>query len=112
MADRLCEHIMAGEWGADERIPSVRDLAATLGVNPNTAMRTFDYLQGEDIIYNRRGVGYFVSPKAKERILEKNRQDFLDEDLPEFVQKMKLLGFTWQEVMEKEQPVGPAGAQI
>ncbi len=104
MADRLCERIMAGEWGEDERIPSVRDLAVTLGVNPNTAMRTFDYLQGKEIIYNHRGVGYFVSPKAKERIFEKSRQCFLEEELPEFVQKMKLLGFTWQEVMEANNP--------
>lgn len=102
MADRLCERIMSGEWGEDERIPSVRDLAATLGVNPNTAMRTFDYLQSAEIIYNRRGVGYFVAPKAKEQILKQNRQYFLEEELPEFVQKMKMLGFTWEELEKIE----------
>ncbi len=99
MADRLCERIMSGEWGEDERIPSVRDLAATLGVNPNTAMRTFDYLQSAEIIYNRRGVGYFVASNAKEQILEQNRQYFLEEEVPEFFQKMKMLGFTCEELM-------------
>ena len=45
IADTLCERIMAGEWQVDERIPSVRDVAAELGVNPNTVMRTYDHLQ-------------------------------------------------------------------
>ncbi len=100
MADRLCERIMSGEWGVDERIPSVRDVAATLGVNPNTAMRTFDYLQNAEIIYNRRGVGYFVAPKAKEQILKQNRQYFIEEELPEFVQRMNMLGLTWEDLMQ------------
>ena len=100
MADRLCERIMAGEWDDDERIPSVRELAATLGVNPNTAMRTFDYLQNAEIIYNRRGVGYFVAPKAKEQIVKQNRQYFIEEELPEFVQRMNMLGLTWEDLMQ------------
>lgn len=100
MADRLCERIMAGEWDDDERIPSVRELAAMLGVNPNTAMRTFDYLQNAEIIYNRRGVGYFVAPKAKEHIVKQNRQYFIEEELPEFVQRMNMLGLTWEDLMQ------------
>ncbi len=43
IADTLCERIVAGEWQVDERVPSVRDVAAELGVNPNTVMRTYDY---------------------------------------------------------------------
>ena len=62
IADRLMEQILSGDPAAEERMPSVRDVAASMGVNPNTVMRTFDYLQGEEIIYNRRGVGYYVAP--------------------------------------------------
>ena len=43
IADTLSERILAGEWQVDERVPSVRDVAAELGVNPNTVMRTYDY---------------------------------------------------------------------
>ena len=94
IADTLCERIVGGEWKAEERIPSVRDIAIQLGVNPNTVMRTFEYLQNAEIIYNKRGVGYFVSPDAIERIKELKRKEFIEEELPDFLQKMKLLGLT------------------
>ena len=94
IADRLMDQILAGAPAEDERMPSVRDVAASMGVNPNTVMRSFDYLQGEGIIYNRRGVGYFASADAKEKILAIQRQEFLDEELPLILQKMKLLGIS------------------
>ena len=89
---------MGGEWKAEERIPSVRDIALQLGVNPNTVMRTFEYLQGAEIIYNKRGVGYFVSPDASDKILALHRKEFIDEDLPAFLQKMKMLGLTLDDI--------------
>lgn len=98
IADRLMDQMLAGTPDADERMPSVRDVAVSLGVNPNTVMRSFDYLQGEGIIYNRRGVGYFASPDAKEKILAIQRREFLEEDLPLIKQKMKLLGIGIEEL--------------
>ena len=98
IADRLMDQMLAGTPPADERMPSVRDVAVSLGVNPNTVMRSFDYLQGEGIIYNRRGVGYFVSADAKEKILAIQRREFLEEDLPLIKQKMKLLGIGIEEL--------------
>ena len=99
IADRLMDQILAGAPAEDERMPSVRDVAASMGVNPNTVMRSFDYLQGEGIIYNRRGVGYFASADAKEKILAIQRQEFLEEELPLIRQKMKLLGISIEELM-------------
>ena len=98
IADTLCERIVGGEWKAEERIPSVRDIAIQLGVNPNTVMRTFEYLQGAEIIYNKRGVGYFVSPDASDKILALHRKEFLEDDLPAFIQKMKMLGLTLEDI--------------
>lgn len=94
IADTLCERILAGEWKEDERMASVRDVAAELGVNPNTVLRTFDYLQENDIIFNRRGVGYFVSPKAKERITKMQCDEFLQVEWPAVLQKMQMLGLS------------------
>lgn len=94
IADTLCQRIVEGEWGAEERIPSVRDVAAELGVNPNTVLRSFDYLQGNEIIFNRRGVGYFVEPKAIARIKKLHRDNFLSEEVPLLVQRMRMLGLT------------------
>lgn len=100
IADSLCERILSGEWAADERIPSVRDVAGTLGVNPNTVMRTFDYLQSSQIIYNRRGVGYFVDPQAKKYIVSLQKETFIHEELPTFYHQMRLLGITFDDLKE------------
>ena len=99
-ADRLMEQILQGEPAEDDRMPSVRDVAVSMGVNPNTVMRTFEQLQNEEIIYNRRGVGYFVSPDAKKRILAEQRREFLEEELPLIRQKMQMLGISFEEVMK------------
>ena len=98
IADTLCERIVGGELAAEERVPSVRDVAMQLGVNPNTVMRTFDYLQSAEIIYNKRGVGYFVSSDATDKIQALRRKEFMEEDLPAFVQKMKMLGLTFDDI--------------
>ena len=98
IADHLSEQVLQGVVIPDDRMPSVRDVAVSMGVNPNTVMRSFDYLQQEEIIYNRRGVGYFVSPDAKEKILALQRKEFLEEELPYIRQRMKTLGISWEEL--------------
>ncbi len=98
IADWLMEQVLQGQLVADDRMPSVRDVATQMGVNPNTVVRSFDYLQQEEIIYQRRGVGYFVSADARERILSHQRREFLEEDLPLIRQKMKLLGISIDEL--------------
>ena len=98
IADWLMEQILGGQPAEEDRMQSVRDVAASMGVNPNTVMRSFDYLQHEEIIYNRRGVGYFVSPDAKSRILALQRKEFLEEELPYIRQRMKTLGISIDEL--------------
>ena len=100
IADTLCERIVEGEWQEEERMASVRDVATQLGVNPNTVMRSFDYLQNNEIIYNKRGVGYFVDAKAIKKIINMQRRDFLEEEWPAVQQRMQLLGITIEELTE------------
>lgn len=103
IADHLSEQVLQGALTPDDRMPSVRDVAASMGVNPNTVVRSFDYLQQEEIIYQRRGVGYFVSPDAKERILAEQRREFLEEELPLIRQKMQVLGIDLKELRIKNE---------
>ena len=103
IADHLSEQVLQGALTPDDRMPSVRDVAASMGVNPNTVVRSFDYLQQEEIIYQRRGVGYFVSPDAKERILAEQRREVLEEELPLIRQKMQVLGIDLKEIMKNEE---------
>jgi len=92
ISDSLCERILCGEFKEEERIPSVREYGSSIGVNPNTVMRTYEFLTQDGIIYNKRGIGYFVSTGAKDKILENQRKVFLQEELPEIVRRMMILG--------------------
>jgi len=102
IADWLMEQVLDGKLAEDERVPSVRDVAMQMGVNPNTVVRTFDYLQQQEIIVNRRGVGYFVCSDARKRILAEQRREFLEEDLPIIKQKMQILGLTQDDLKKHD----------
>ncbi|GAB3178351.1 GntR family transcriptional regulator [Telluribacter humicola] len=101
IADYVCEQIVLGQWPPGERIPSVRDLAAMLEVNPNTVMRTYDFLQSQEIIYNRRGIGYSASDNAQTLILAYRRERFLESELPEFFKAMYLLNISMEELQTR-----------
>lgn len=98
IADTLCDRILTGKWSAEERIPSVREMGTLLGVNPNTVVRSYDYLQQNEIIYNKRGIGYFVTSSAKDAIIQAQKTQFLEDELPKFVRKMKLLAIPLIEI--------------
>ena len=100
MADRLMDEILAGKYKDDDRIPSVREYAVLLEVNTNTAVKAYDELARANIIYNKRGLGYFVAPGAKKKILRERKQEFMQERLPELFRQMQLLGIDIKEVDE------------
>lgn len=98
IADRLCDEILQGSYHEEERIPSVREYAATVEVNANTVVRSYDQLQGQDIIYNKRGIGYFVAVGAVERIKQLRRTTFLSDELPEFFDSLTTLDISIEEI--------------
>ena len=101
IADYVCEKILLKEWKTDERIPSVRELAVQLEVNPNTVMRTFDFLQQQEIIYNQRGIGYFVASTAYKNALQYRKDAFSEKDLPNIFRNMYLLGMELDELQPR-----------
>lgn len=98
MADRLCDDILIGTYAEGDRVPSVRDYSVALGVNTNTAVKTYDYLGREGVIFNKRGMGYFVSPGAKGKILEERRATFVKDTVPTLFKDMDLLGISIDEL--------------
>lgn len=92
ICDSICEKVLSGELKQDDRILSVREYGAEIGVNPNTIMRSYEKLTNEGIIYNKRGIGYFISSETKEKILESQRKEFIENELPLIKRKMELLG--------------------
>jgi GntR family transcriptional regulator len=98
IADTISENILSGQWHPGDRIPSVRELAVGIEVNPNTVLRTYAYLQDQGVIQNRRGIGYFVSEDALEKARELARRDFVGRELPRVFRTMDLLGMGLEEL--------------
>ena len=91
--DTICDQVLSGALVPDGRIPSVREYGAQLGVNPNTIMRTYEKLTTDGIIYNKRGLGFFISQDAREKVLEYKKTEFVNETVPKIRRQLQLLGF-------------------
>ncbi|QEH43888.1 GntR family transcriptional regulator [Chitinophaga sp. XS-30] len=98
IADYVCDQVQLQHWLPDGKVPSVRELAVSLEVNPNTVMRSYEYLQQQGIIYTKRGMGYFVSEDAIKKITVIRKELFLQEELPQFFRRMFLLGIELDEL--------------
>ena len=98
--DLMQEKILRDEWREEERIPSVREMGAMVGVNPNTIVRSYQLLEQQEIIYNKRGLGYFVKEGAVARIKENMKREFITNELPQFKAKAQMLGITKDELVE------------
>ena len=98
ICDQLYGQILSGELKAEDRLLSVRDLGIELGVNPNTIMRSYETMTASGIIYNKRGIGYFVAENAKDLVLNEMKTEFINNELPQVVKKMKLLGISMEEI--------------
>jgi GntR family transcriptional regulator len=92
IADYVCEKILLKEWKSGDRILSVRELAVQLEVNPNTVMRTYEFLQQQEIIFNQRGIGFFVTDNALKSAIQYRKNEFMERDLPQVFRTMYLLG--------------------
>ncbi len=91
IADNICDKVLSGEFKPGGRIPSVREWGATIGVNPNTVVRSYEILTDRGVIYNQRGIGFFVSDDALENIRGSERRKFIEEEIPAFCSRAALL---------------------
>ncbi len=98
IADLMCENILLEKWNPGDRIPSVREMAVNIEVNPNTVMRTFNFLQEKGIIFNKRGIGYFVAEDGLERTMVLRKEDFIQKELPRFFKAMSLLNLSMDDL--------------
>jgi GntR family transcriptional regulator len=98
IADLVCENVLSGTWKPGDRIPSIRELAESIEVNPNTVVRTYAYLQDQGIVHNQRGIGYFLSDRAYETTMELSKKSFVSRDLPRVWKTMDLLGMGFEDL--------------
>lgn len=98
IADYVCENVLTEQWVKGEKILSVREMAATIEVNPNTVARTYSYLQDQNIIIMQRGVGYFVTEEALEKVRSLKKEEFVNQFLPEVFHTMQILGMSLEDL--------------
>lgn len=100
IADRIADEVLSGALQADSRIPSVREYAATVEVNANTVVRSYDYLQQKGVIYNRRGLGYFVAPDAVKIVHDIRREQLLGDELKLVMRQLASIGISPDELKD------------
>ena len=101
IAAYVCDNILLEKWPPEQKIPSVRDLAVELEVNPNTVMRSYEFLQKQEVVYNKRGLGLFVSPDGYETVKKLRKENFLQQNLPELFKNIYLLDISMNEILER-----------
>ena len=94
IADDICDKILTGTFVPDERIPSVREYAAQVEVNVNTVMRAYDYLSSLEIIYNKRGLGFFAATDARLRVIDQRRRELLGDTAVNLFRQLDMLDIT------------------
>ena len=98
IAERISDEILLGHYAIVSRIPPVREYAALVEVNANTARRSYEFLQTQGIIFNKRGIGFFVSPDAKIKIKSYRRNEFLKNELQRFFIQIYTLNISMEEI--------------
>lgn len=100
IVDHICDLILTGRLEPGGRMPSVRDHAAEFEVNANTMMRSYENLQQRGLVFNRRGIGYFVAEDAPIRILEQRREHFMSTEIDYFFRHLAMFGVTGEQLVE------------
>jgi DNA-binding transcriptional regulator YhcF (GntR family) len=99
ISEYVYSQVLSGQWRPEERVPSVRELAVELEVNPNTVLRSYNVLQEEGVIYNKRGIGYFVAENGVQAARARKLDQLRQRDLPELFERLRLVGFTKEELV-------------
>jgi GntR family transcriptional regulator len=97
---RIVEMILKNAVGEGEALPSVRQIATDLSVNPLTVTKAYDGLVDIGVVESRRGMGMFVQPGARGRLLAHERKKFLAEDWPRIVAQIRALELDPQSLLK------------
>lgn len=98
IVDKIISEIVQGKRRPGDKLPSVREMAVNMGVNPNTIQRTYTELERMKIVESRRGQGTFVA--ANEEVMEELGTEMQEEIIESFIQKMEEIG------VSKDQLIG------
>jgi DNA-binding transcriptional regulator YhcF (GntR family) len=98
IVDYVCEKVLLQVWKPEDKIPSVRELAMQLEVNPNTVARTYEFLKQQEIIYDKRGIGYFITSEGVKNTKLYRKQEFTENEMPAVFRTMYILGIELEDL--------------
>ena len=104
LVEKLRIEIVSGNLKAGDRIPSVRELALTARVNPNTMQKALAELENEGLIYTERTNGKFVTDNK--HLIEKIRRELAEEKVKNYINDMKNIGITYEDAVQYLQELG------
>jgi DNA-binding transcriptional regulator YhcF (GntR family) len=100
IAERIEEDILAGELPEETHVPSTNQFASFYQINPATAAKGVNLLVDQGILYKKRGLGMYVAPGARAKLLEKRREQFFEQYVVPMLQEAEKLGITMEQVTE------------
>ena len=100
LADHLREMILEGVYRNGDALPSVRQIASDHRINPITVSKSFQILVDDGLVEKKRGLGMYVTDGAKEQLLQDEREQFMQEELPAFLERANRLGYSRESLLE------------
>lgn len=100
IADQIRQDVVAGDLLEDEQVMSTTQYASTFRINPATAAKAFAELVDEGVLYKKRGLGMFVAPGARGRLLDQRRERFFDEVLNPVLEEARRIGIPVEQLIE------------
>ncbi|NIQ12570.1 MAG: GntR family transcriptional regulator [candidate division Zixibacteria bacterium] len=100
ISEMIRKAILAGDIQEEEPIPSVRQISVEQNLNPQTVLNATQVLLNENLIEKRRGLGMYVQKGAREKLQHQERESFQEEEIPDIVQRARLLGYSESELVE------------
>ncbi len=100
IAERIENDIIAGELAEEAQVPSTNQFASFYQINPATAAKGVNLLVDQGILYKKRGLGMYVAPGARTRLLEKRREQFYEQYVVTMIREAEKLGMTQEQLAD------------
>lgn len=100
LRDLVAQRIMDGSFPEGEAVPSVRQVASDYQINHLTVGKAYQELVDAELLEKRRGLGMFVTQGARKALTRDEKQQFVEEEVPAFLERARVLGMDTQELAE------------
>ena len=107
LAQRVQDSILEGALAEEHPLPSVRNLAADMQLNPITVSRAYQLLVDEGLVEKRRGLGMFVRPGARKRLVRLQQEQFLQQEWPRLLERIRQLDLDPEPLVQQLQQLKP-----